>query len=560
MLASAYRLCFAAAVISTGLLSTSALLAEDGLPAEGLLPADSALPVVIDHYVDQQNQKGGIPVVGQATDYVLLRRMTLDLAGRIPTAAEQTWYATLCEGERTTLLVDRLMNLPDFNLHLRDVLDEMLLANRPFNNEFRTYLLWALEQNRPWHQMFRDMLTAADSEGPEKGAAEFLKTRARQLDDLTNDTAILFFGVNISCAKCHDHPLVADWKQDHFYGMQAFFSRTFPTKKNTLTEKHFGEVKFRTTGGAEKTAAMMFLTGAVVEDRTPSFTDEERKQLEEAVRKLEREDQPPEYTAPTFSPRLSLIDAALSDTEGMFLARNIVNRTWGRLTGTGLVDPGDQMHSANPASHPELLSWLARDLITHEYDLRRLVRGIVLSNTYARSSEWTSTEAPPAAQTFAVAKTRALTPRQLAASLTVAIQHPDRWPVVDPAAENTASEWAARRKQLDDQANGLVREFEQPFDGFQVAVDEALFFSNSERLQNELLKDSDDRILGYLKSIEDNTKAVNVLWKNILNRDPDADEIQMAQDWLGRSGNDHNHALQQLAWALLSGAEMRFNH
>ena len=265
-----------------------------------------------------------------------------------------------------------------------------------------SYLLTAVQGRRSWDTVFREIMKASDSEGPEKGAAQFLKSRVGELDDLTNDTAILFFGVNISCAKCHDHPLVADWKQDHFYGMQAFFQRTYQTRKtSSLAECPFGEVKFANVGGASKTAAFMFLTGEVVADRTPQMADEERKQLEERVRKLEHDDAEAEIIVPEFRPRDELVELALQDTKDRFFARNIVNRIWARLLGTGLVNPPDQMHSGNAVSHPELLEWLTSDMVSHGYDLRRLIQGIVLSEAYRRSSDWTSGSEQPAASTFA---------------------------------------------------------------------------------------------------------------------------------------------------------------
>ncbi|MCA9050669.1 MAG: DUF1553 domain-containing protein, partial [Planctomycetaceae bacterium] len=498
-----------------GIASGNAFAGESPSPG-----ADTDVATAIDGFIDGQLSSAGITPAPPAEWYNLLRRTTLDLAGRIPTRTEYDWYPQLPEETRRAELVDRLMAMPDCDLHLRNCLDELLLANKPYDGEFREYLLWAVQQQRPWHLIFRDILLARDTEGPEKGAAQFLKSRARELDDLTNDTAVLFFGVNISCAKCHDHPLVADWKQDHFYGMQAFFSRTFATRKQILTEKPFGEVKFKTTAGEEKPASFMFLTGDVVEDRTPDFPEDERKQLEEQFRKLERDENAGYIVYPTFSPRRELADIAVKDDKEQFLAKNIVNRTWARLMGIGIVDPPDQMHSGNPPSHPELLQWLARDLTAHNYDLKRLIRGIVLSNAYARTSEWSSEAEAPAATTFAVAASRPLTPRQLATSLLVAVRQPEQWPAVD-----AVEEWERVRRDLENQSDGWSRSFEQPTPGFQVAVDEALFFSNNDRIQNDLLRDSGDRLIHHLKTLND-ADTVQQLWVSVLNRTPADDEQQ----------------------------------
>ena len=523
--------------------------------ADDLLPADTEIVHVIDHYVQQHLVTAGVAAVEPADDLTLLRRTTLDLAGRVPTPVERVWFMSQPEPDRRHLLVDRLMNSPDFDFHQRNWLDETLLPNQPYHDEFRNYLLTAVQGRRSWDTVFREIMKAAVSEGSEKGAGQFLRSRVRELDDLTNDTAILFFGVNISCAKCHDHPLVADWKQDHFYGMQAFFQRTYQTRKsNSLAERPFGEVKFANVGGESKTAAFMFLTGEVVADRTPQMADEERKQLEERVRKLEHDDAEAETFVPEFRPRDELVELALHDTKERFFARNIVNRLWARLLGTGLVNPPDQMHSGNAPSHPELLEWLTSDMVSHGYDLRRLIQGIVLSEAYGRSSEWTSGSEPPAASTFALAQTRPLTPRQLGASLHVVIRSPEQWPAID-----NSEEWLKRRTELENQANGWMREFEQPGENFQIAVDEALFFSNSGRVQDDLLRDSDDRLLGHLKKIEDPSQGVEQLWLAVLNRVPQPDELASATAWLARFPDKRAESRKQLLWAILAGPEFRFN-
>ncbi len=537
------------------LVFTAALRIPLSLAGDGaLFSTDESIQNAIDHYIQLALDGDSVPAVGRAPDEALLRRTMLDLAGRIPTQAEQTWYESLPAERRQEKLVDRLMRLPDASFHTANELDSMLLPNKPYDDEFRRYVLWATQQNRSWDQMFRDMLEAKATEGPLKGATPFLRSRVRQVDDMTNDTAILFFGVNVSCAKCHDHPLVEDWKQDHFYGMQSFFTRTYQTKKNAVAEKFFDEVKFKTTGGEEKVAAYMFLTGDVVSNGTPAFSDDERKTLEEKVRNAEQKDDS-EVPVPAFSPRKRLVELALLDQNDTFFSKNIANRIWARMMGVGLVNPLDQMHSGNPPSHPELLDWLARDIKQNGYYLPRLIRGITLSETYARSSEWTSADERPPSHYFAVAQSRPLTPHQLATSLRIAVRNPENWPAVD-----ADDEWKRERDSLENQANGWAREFEQPSENFQVAVDEALFFNNNSRVQDDLLRDSGDSLIGYLKTLDNNEQVVTRLWQIVLNRSPVAEEIHAATEWLQRSEDNRLENIRQLAWTLLAGPEFRFNH
>ncbi|MFM8537724.1 MAG: DUF1553 domain-containing protein [Planctomycetaceae bacterium] len=532
-------------------------------PATGSLPAGAAEwlpattdpPRAIDHAVGQHLEKAGITAAPAADWPTLLRRTALDLAGRIPTLAEYEWLESLPEAERRLAMVDHLMALVDFDLHLRNGLDELLLPNNPHNGEFRDYLLWAVQSRRSWDQMFRDLMAARPSEGPEKGAVHFVRSRVRDVDELTNDTAILLFGVNVSCAKCHDHPLVDRWQQQHFYGMQAFFSRTFMTRQNVVTERPFGQVTFKTTAGEDKTASLTFLNGVTIEDRSPTFTEEERKRLEEQLRKMEQSDKVGYVIFPDFSPRRELVEAALKDTEQRFFPRNIVNRIWQRLMGVALVDPPDQMHAGNPPSHPELMDWLTRDLVDHRYDLRRLVRGIVLSDAYARSSRWTSADTPPPPASYALAATRPLTPRQMATSLLVA----SRGTAMDVAtAAEPGGAWSRQRLDLENQAGGWVREFEYPVEGFQVAVDEALFMSNNERVQNDLLRDTGDSLVGRLKASATDDAIVRHVWRSVLTRDPSADEAAAATEWLARHPDDRLGSIRSLAWALIAGPEARF--
>ena len=165
---SGWRHCLFARTVLTGCLCCFFMLTNAA--AAAALPQDDSLAVLIDSAIDQQNASNGVTVAPQADPETLLRRTTLDLAGRIPTAKERDWYLALPEQTRQSQLVDRLMQLPDFDFHLRNSLDELLLPDRPNDGEFRDYLLTAVRERRPWSRMFREMLLAAPAEGPDKGA------------------------------------------------------------------------------------------------------------------------------------------------------------------------------------------------------------------------------------------------------------------------------------------------------------------------------------------------------------------------------------------------------
>jgi hypothetical protein len=213
--------------------------------------------------------------------------------------------------------------------------------------------------------------------------------------------------------------------------------------------------------------------------------------------------------------------------------------------------PLDQMHSANPPSHPELLQWLARDLVEHGYDLRRLTRGLVLSNAYARSSRWEGKETPPP-ELFAVARTRPLTPMQLAVALRLAS--------TDPRTLN--GDMAGVEKRLDSlekSAERIAALFPQPGDNFQVGVGEAMLFSNNDGLLKELLT-GPGTLPARLKELPDaKARADAAVWM-VLSRPPQPEEVRALSEYLARRQDRLEAACQQVVWALLTSAEFRFNH
>lgn len=543
-------------LLSLGML----LIAVVPAAADDLLPADRPLPEVIDHYIGAHLREAEITPARAVTDAHLIRRTTLDLAGRIPTAAEVQTFVESSDADKRTQLVDRLLGSPDFDLHQRNALDALLMPDGRSDGDFRDYLLRAVQENRPWDRMFREMILGGDDESA-KGATAFLRRRVRSLDDMTNDVSRLFFGVSINCAQCHDHPLVDDWKQDHYFGFQTFFSRTYLTKKNTLAEKSLGEVKFKTTKGEEKPAAFMFLTGATVEEPEREWTKEELKAEDEAVRLQMKDEKAPPPTPPAFSPRTEFVRLALAPENRNYFSRSIVNRLWARLLGRGLVDPLDQMHSANEPTHPDLLAWLARDMEQHDYDLKRLIRGIVLSRAYARAGRWSAEggaaddDDAPWDGHFAYFMARPLTPRQYALSLVIASRNPQEF-----AREWTADDWRKRRQQLENESNGYAGQFEQPTPTFQVSVDEALFFSNNDRIQNDLLRDSADRLVGHLKTLPDRPQQITAAFRATLSREPAPEELTAFDEYLTDRADRPVPALQQAVWALLTSPELRFNY
>jgi hypothetical protein len=530
-----------------------ALVLAAGLaPAADLLPPDRPIPDVIDHYIGARLQRSGVAPAPLADDYTLIRRLTLDLVGRIPTPPETRAYVESTEPGKRQKLVDRLMGSSAFVRHQASQFEAMLAGpSTRGGSGLRDYLTRALGENRSWDQIFRDLLLPDESDPKRKGAESFLKSRVADADRVTNDVSVAFFGVNVSCAQCHDHPLVSDWKQDHFFGMKSFFARTFDNG-GFLAEREFGQVKFKPTKGPERTAKMMFLTGTTVDVsglKEPT-KDEEKKEREKFERfKKDKKAPPP----PAFSARAKLVEVALQAKEAEYFARSIANRLWHRFLGYGLVMPLDQMHSENKPSHPELLDWLARDIAARKYDLRGTIRGIVLSQAYSRSSKWTS-DSIPAPSLFAVGRLKPLTPGQMATSLRVATADPQTFENVKP------EDLEKRLEGLENAARGFASAFAQPTDDFQIGVNEALLFSNSDKVAREFLADGNDRLLGRVKATTDRDRALDLIVRAVLSRPPTSEEKAALADYVSRRTNRLSEAYRQVVWALICSAEFRFNH
>jgi len=535
-------------LVCLGLSWFVALATSSGL-ADELLAPERPVEEAIDHYIDARLQAEGISAAAPAPDAKLLRRTLLDLVGRIPTATEAQAYAANPDAAKRLQLVEQQLGSPSFVRFQAERFNQLLMAGS--NSNLRDYLQAAFQENRPWNQMFREMMLGREDDPEQKGALQFVRARAADLDKLTNDTSALFFGVNISCAQCHDHPLVADWSQDHFYGMKSFFARTFENG-GFVGERAYGNLNYKTNKGESRDARLMFLTGTLIEEPAAAEpTDEQKKAEKKELEELKTKKQPP--SAPASSRRVKLVEAALAAGEPGFFARAIVNQVWQQYFGRGLVHPIDQMHSANAPSHPELLTWLARDFATHNYDLRRLQRGIVLSKAYARDSVWTSNERP-LSETLAVASIRPLSPQQYAMALRMAVVHPDHLP-----ADLSPEEFEKRMAGIEGGARGMASLFEHPGADFQVSVDEALAMANGERVERELLRDGKDTLLGKLTTLE-RPQALELASWTVLSRALAPEETQAINTYLDARSDRLPEAYRQVLWAMLASGECRFNH
>lgn len=503
-------------------------------------PTDvAAVAAKIDALLEQHWQASGIQPAEPADNATFLRRATLDLAGRIPTPKELDQYLADKAADKQRRLVQRLVDGPEFPLHFGTVLDHMIQGEQAGNEAFVDYLRRSLRDGKTWDGLFRELMLGPWESEEAKPANRFLDKRTKALETLTADATRVFFGVDISCAKCHDHPLVTQWSQEHFYGMASFFNRT-TGGKGTIGEKNEGEVKFVRTDGQEKTARMMFLSGDIIPE--PEQVESQKN---------------------AFSRREQLVRVALEEKQ--FFSRSAVNRTWEFFFGRGLVHPVDQMHSENRPSVPDLLEWLADDFASSGYDLKRLVTAITSTRAYALSSRWQQGTLVPDAALFAVARLRPLTPQQFAVSMLVALGDgslDNSSPLAARVQRYVGVDGLARieaRLELEDLAKTITPALDLPAADFQPSARESLFLSNNEAL-HELLRFKGESLVKRLASTRESREIVATAVQGLLTRAPQDDESSRLAAWLDRQGEDRRAACEQLLWALVTSAEFRFNH
>jgi hypothetical protein len=534
-------------------LGCGAALVRAEQPSQ-LLPAGRPIEQAIDHYIDERLKAEKVTPAPAAPDAEVLRRLSLDLDGRIPTIVELDAYLANGDPKKKVQLVDRLIASPCFARHQMQEFAALLHGNGETASKgikrtpLTGYLQKSFADNKPWDRIFRDVMLPDDADPKKQGSGEFLKSRIKDVNRLTIDVSTTFFGVNVSCAQCHDHPHVPAWTQDLFYGMKGFFARTFENG-GILAEYEAGVVKYVPNKGKEKVAPVMFISGKKLDMpnvREPNGA--EKKKAQERISEAKKTKKTP--ALPTVSARVKLVETALEPGQRDIFARAVVNRLWYRFYGRGLVMPLDQMHLLNPPSHPELLDWLARDLVEHQYDLRRLVRGMVLSNAYARSSRWQGSLPPE--KLFAIALARPLTPMQMGFSLRLATSDPQALPAAPAELEK-------RLEAIERSGDGLANFFPRPAENFQVGVSEAMLFANNPSIQKDLLE-AGGSLVTRLMLVKELEKRAELAVRSVLSRPAQANELKALTEYLRRREDRPAAGCQQVVWALLTSAEFRFNH
>ena len=493
-----------------------------------------------------------------ASDAEFLRRVTLDLTGTIPTIADTRAFLDDRSPGKRGRVIDTLLASPAYARRMAQFLDVMLMERRPDSKvaraDWENYLREAMAANRPYDQLVREILAADGTDPKRRAPAKFYLDRDMEPNLVTRDIARLFLGQNLTCAQCHDHPVVEDYKQADYYGILAFINRSslFPNAqdpKAVLAEKADGEVSFSSVfDHSKKTHGTL--------PRLPGAHPVTEPQLKKGKEYLRA---PTKTTAgiPVYSRRAELAKRLPSPETPQF-ARNAVNRLWAMMMGRGLVHPLDLDHSENPPSHPELLDRLATEFTQHGYDIRWLLREIALSKTYQRSSEIPANLSELPEDRYLVAQLKPLTPEQFAYAVLQASGLTD----VQRAALGAKYTEAALDARLAGNVNSLKNVFinqpGEPDDSFVVTLDQTLFLKHGTVIRS-LLTPTGNNLTGRLLKRSSPDEVVEELFLGILTRMPTPEERELVKESLQSSG-DRKTTLAEIAWALIASSEFRFNH
>jgi len=519
-------------------------------------PAGMAASDAIDFQIERQWRERHVTGNGWCDDRTFVRRVYLDLAGRIPTGAETAAFVAEVDSQKRAALVDRLLAGPEFARHMAEVLDVVLMerkgamveAARKSHGWFK-YLETSIASNRPWNEMVADLIVARPKSPEQAGASWFLYERKNNHQAMAEAVAPVAFGVSVACAQCHNHPLAHEIKQQQYWGLVAAFNRTANVENGdvaALSESATGGfVYFTNLKKQTQPAILTFPNERTIDEKRPKAGDKEQDSDANYVVPPSKDGKgrPRKAAVPKFSRRQALADAVTHDNP--LLARAFVNRMWEMLLGRGFIHPVDQMDSRHTPSHPELLAWLSSDFEKSGYDIKRLVRTIVLSRTYQLDSRWNG-PTPPEPELFARGLEKPLSAEVIYRSLLVATGR-------DFTGEKDAADTDGLRQ-------GLIAAFPSLFEAeYNATLQQAMFFTNNPTF-DALLKPANQNLAARLAELPNNNERARAAFVGILGRTPDPEEQARTVAYLDARSERPADAIRQMTWALLTSAEFLLNH
>lgn len=546
-MASRHRRWFILAILAgSGCLMLLAAAAAE--PRRVARPADDADAVGLAAFIDQMLelhwQAANITPAPPVDDTGFVRRVHLDLIGRIPSVAEVRKFLEDRRPDRRARLVDELLNSPGYANHFTHLFREALvpeLRNNPFGPPviaaFEAWLRQKLVENTPYDAMVRELLTVSMASAapanfqammrrPAASPLGFYVAKDFQPEHLAGGTARAFLGLRLECAQCHNH-FFAPWTQEQFWNFAAFFARINSTGPEGAT----------IPVEDDHTPALLAIPGKdkIVPAKFPDGTTPQ----------LGADDNPRHVLA-----------AWITSKDNPYFAKAMVNRLWGHFFGVGLIEPVDDLESELGAGFEPLLKEMARQFAEQNYDLKFVLRAITLSRAYQLSSRLTDSS-QRAAHGFGRMAVKRLSPEQIFDSLALATGYREaRGPAApQPLLERDTSPRAE-----------FLRLFRQPVPNATAAetsILQALTLMNG-RFINEATHLANSETLAAVSDAPFMSTAAKVeaLFLAAVGRPPGPEELRDLTRYIDRGGPTKNPALAlaDVFWALLNSSEFIHNH
>lgn len=510
-------------------------------PVKKLQHADFAsFPVhnEIDARIYKRLESLGILPSGLCSDSEFLRRSSLDCIGKLPTAAQARAFLADSSPDKRSRWIDSLLRDPNYADHWAVKWGDLIRPN-PYRVGVKPVFLldqWlreAFHRNMPYDAMVRALLTAQGN-SHQSGPVAVVRDK-RDPVDAASFVSQIFLGVRLECAKCHHHPS-EKWAQEDYYQLAAFFGK-MRSKGQGISAPISGEAElwWHDDNGKGVTHP---ITDAPMVPKVP--------------------DGPEVPYQSGLDPRSALVDWMVHPGNPFF-AKAIVNRVWNEFMGRGIVDPVDDFRVSNPPTNPELLDWLAADFVEHGFDLKHLMRRILESAAYQRST--LPNESNVADQRNFAKSLRRRLPAE------VLLDAVGDFTGVRDAFTGLAAGSRAVQTWNHKLSSDFMDAFGRPNSSLECPCErerkptlvQSLHLMNSTQLQTKLVSGS-GRAAGWAASAKPLEEIVREIYLSAFSREPDTSEIEACAAHLSKPDVSKPEAFQDLLWALINSAEFVFNH
>ncbi len=504
--------------------------------------SDEGLVVWLNERFSDYWQAQGIRPSERTTDVEFLRRVYLDLTGRIPRVSEVYRFLEDPSSDRRVRLVDDLLASRDHATHLAAVWRTMLLPEgvdvRRLGGtaKFDGWLAGRFGENLPYDQLAAQLLLA-EGRVSESGPLLFYAALKLNPEEIAAKTSRVFLGTRMECAQCHDHPFEQQISQVDFWGFAA----------------HFAQIS-RPKGKMEITSSVLRVRDNRRGEVTLPETDEI---IPPSLPETDQGTTQPRMAKGTGAPsrREQLVDWLVAQDNARF-ARAAVNRVWELLFGRGLVDPVDDMRMDNEQAVPGVLDPLARNFAASGFDLRRLLRAIVLSDVYQLSSR-AATDDPSQSISFARMNIKSLTADQLYDCIAVATRNEGM-----PDADG-ASEGVVLRINNSPRA-AFIAQFRAPpgqRTNYHAGIPQALTLMHGQLIHRATDLASSHFLQSLGAPFFSAEQRIDTLFLATLSRLPEPEEREQMLEYVAAATEQNRErALGDVLWALLNSAEFTLNH